>query len=182
MQTQKKNYLVIVAFALPFLLIIGIALVAYAPSWFLKTKYNFVYATCYDNFNYYDCTNHLNSTLRVEDGKLMMSKDTISNEKVSYDVRLFIHDTQNNESREIPVAEAQKINLNGLITSADGVSVEGVFDRNYEFIFFFGGGSSRYGYYLTKGKLSRKLNLINEERYSYYRNNFKFIGWVDPIL
>jgi hypothetical protein len=52
------------------------------------------------------------------------------------------------------------------------------YDRSYggDF-FFFGGSSSGFGYYLTKGNLKRKINAITSGD-NYYNNDIKFIGWV----
>jgi hypothetical protein len=59
------------------------------------------------------------------------------------------------------------------------VTVVGDYDRNYSGdFFFFGGGSSGFAYYLTKGNLKSKINYISSGG-NYYRNdNIKFIGWV----
>ncbi|MBI2097961.1 MAG: hypothetical protein HYT46_03455 [Candidatus Vogelbacteria bacterium] len=180
----KNNIAVILAFTIPILLVIGIALSVYWPS-FLSTDYDFVYATCDNNgvnrygnsFTYpRDCNSYLNRLYKVENGKLtaQLSADE------SYVTHLFLHDSQKNEGREIALAEAQALKLNGLITSPDGVSVENVYGRDVDFFPFFG-GSSRSGYYLTKGNKRQKLNLVGEdERNYYYRDNFKFIGWVIP--
>ena len=188
----KKHAFVIVAFALPILLIVGIALSIYLPSAFLSTDYDFVYATCdagrNDYYDRYDCDLYLDRLYAVENGRLIKQdipdaqdtdKDGTPDVEEGYITRLFLHDTESNTSTEITFEEAQEIELSGLITSPDGVSVEGIYSRSAEFFPLFG-GSSQYGYYLTKGDKHTKLNLINEENNYYYRNNFKFIGWIVP--
>lgn len=196
-QFIKNNITVILAFALPILLVIGIALSTYLPGLFLSTKYNFIYATCdreVDSYYFsYDCANYLNGRYKVENGRLTTieipplsppksGRPTLDdyNEHISMTpvARLFLHNSKNNEGREITLAEVQKFSLNGLITSPDGVSVENSYDRGAGFFPFFD-DSSQYGYYLTKGSRRQKLNLVGEdERNYYYRDNFKFIGWV----
>src|SRR3989344_1030921 len=174
----KNNITVILAFILPILLVIGIALSAYWPS-FLSTDYDFVYATCDDGPRTYpdNCDTYLDSLYRVENGKLIAG---IINPTDKHPIpHLFLHDTKNNESREVYLAEATGFHLSELLTSPDGVSVENAYDRSADFFPFFG-GSSQYGYYLTKGSKRQKLNLVGEnERNYYYRDNFKFIGWVE---
>ena len=72
--------------------------------------------------------------------------------------------------------------LSNLLTSPDGVTVSNnrSYNGGYDLFIFGGGGYSSYGYYLTKGKSKRKLNLINDTDRYYYSNNFQFLGWVLP--
>ena len=187
----KEHFIVILAFMLPLLLIVGLAVSTYIPSLLLSTKYDFVYATCGDGTNYYyeyRCEMYLNSLYTVENGKLLLrdvdpaqdsDNDKTPDVAENYVTRLFLHDTQTNEGREITLNEAQSLDLNKLITSPDGVSVESVYNDSVDFFIFFD-GSSNYGYYLTKGRKKSKLNLVNDDDRYYYRDNFKFIGWVIP--
>lgn len=192
MEFIKKHFIMILAFTLPLLLIIGLAASTYIPSLLLSTQYNFVYATCGDGSNYYyehsNCDVYLNSLYMVENDKLLLrtvdpaqdsDNDKIPDIAENYVTRLFLHDTQTNEGREITLNEAQSLNLNVLITSPDGVSVESIYNDSVDFFIFFD-GSSQYGYYLTKGGKKSKLNLVNGTDRYYYRDNFKFIGWVIP--
>ena len=148
-----------------------------------------------DGRNYYYpyyCNNYLQKRYSVADNKLVVNpvdlaqdsnKDGVPdyNKNYDYTARIFLHDTKKNESREITLAETQTLSLNSLLTSPDGVTVSSHYDRNgSDFFFIFGGGSSSYGYYLTKGKSRSKINLINSTDQYYYRNNFQFVGWVLP--
>lgn len=186
----KRNFAILLAFLLPVALIATIALSTYLPSLFLSTKYNFVYSSCVEGPNYYPywCGNYLQTRYAVVNNKLVVNtidpaqdsdQDGIPDIKENYSTRIFLHDTEKNESREITLEEAQALTLNGLLTSPDGVTVSSDYDRGGEFFPFFSGGSS-YGHYLTKGKSHRKLNLINGDERYYYRGNFQFIGWVLP--
>ncbi len=187
----KRNFAILLAFILPIGLIGAFALSTYLPALFLSTRYDFIYATCADGTNYpYRCNDYLQKRYSVENGKLVirsvdMSRDIDKNGvpdyTENYSGRIFLHDTQKNESREITPEEAQAMTLNGLLTSPDGITVSSYYDRNNGEIFFpFGGGSSSYGYYLMKGRSRMKINLINSSDRYYYQNNFEFIGWILP--
>lgn len=183
----KKNFAIVLAFVLPVALIAIIALSAYFPSFFLSTDYNFVYSVCTEGNSYsYRCYKYPQKRYSVVNNKLVVhgidptldsDKDGIPDINENYNIRLFLHNTEKNESREITIAEAQTLNLSNLLTSPDGVTVSSHYDRGGDL--FFGIGSS-YGYYLTKGKSRSKLNLINSDDPYYYRDNFQFIGWVLP--
>ncbi len=186
----KQNLTLVVAFSLPVLLIIIVALSAYLPSLFPSTNYNFVYSACTDGTNYYNynCNNYLHNRLVVVNGKLLVNdinptldsdNDGIPDINENYHERIFLHDTEKNESREITMEEARSLSLNNLVTSPDGVSVSSDYSRGAEFLFLFDGGSSS-GYYLMKGNSKSKLNLINNNDRYYYQDNFQFIGWVLP--
>lgn len=191
MEFLKKNFAILLAFILPIVLIVVVALSTYLPSLFLSTNYNFIYTSCTDGINYhysYNCDNYLQKRYSVVGNKLVVNnidptwdsdRDKIPDINESYGARIFLHDTAKNESREITLEEAQTLTLNSLITSPDGITVSSHYDRNRgEFFFIFGGGSSSYGYYLTKGKIKSKLNLINNTDQYYYQNNFQFVGWI----
>lgn len=188
----KKNFSVLLAFVLPVLLIVIVALSTYIPSMFVSTKYNFVYVSCDNLGGYYPyrCDTFLQKRYTVVDGKFAVNpvdmtkyleKGGVVDPKGQYDARIFLHDTEKNESREISLTEAQTLALSGLVTSPDGITVSSNYSRNGgDFLFPFGGGSSSYGYYLTKGSGKRKINLINSSDQYYYQNNFQFVGWVLP--
>lgn len=193
MEFVKKNFALLFAFLLPIVLIVVIALSTYLPSISLSTSYNFVYISCVDGTNYhysYNCNNYLQKRYSVVGNRLVMNdidptldsdNDKIPDIKENYTARIFLHDTEKNESREITLEEAQALTVKNLMTSPDGVTVSSHYDRNGgDFFFIFGGGSSSYGYYLTKGKSRDKLNLINDTDQYYYRDNFQFVGWVLP--
>ncbi len=194
----KKNFAVLLAFVLPIVLIVVVALSAYLPSLFLSTHYNFLYTICADGSSYnsypYYCENYLQKKYSVFNNKLIelpvdMTVDTnrdgipdFNDFNGKYVARIFLHDTKKNESREITFAEAKLLTLNNLLTSPDGVTVSSnsSYSGGGDFFFLFGGGRSSYGYYLTKGKSKSKLNLVNSSDQYYYQNNFQFLGWVLP--
>lgn len=191
----KKNFAVLLAFVLPILLIVIVALSTYLPSLFLSTSYNFVYTACTDGRDYYYpyyCDTYLQKRYSVVNNKLVeypvdltidSNKDGVPDFNGKYTARIFLHDTKKNESREITLEEAKLLTLNNLLTSPDGVTVLSNYSYSGggDFFFLFGGGGrENYGYYLTKGKSKSKLNLINNSDRYYYQNNFQFLGWVLP--
>jgi len=184
----KKNITLVLAFALPIILIAVVALVAYVPSMFFNSNYNFIYATCgNENYYSYKCDSYLQKLYSVVNGKLTVNQVALNIDldhdgeidfDKNYSTHIFFHDVKKNVSREITLQEAQKFSLNGLITDPDGVNVSGQYDGGTD-VFPFYNGHSSYNYYLEKNKSKKRLNLINSnERYSYYERNFYFIGWV----
>ena len=175
----KKNFVVLLAFLLPLVLIVVIALSVYLPSLKVSTDYDFVYVACFNGVGYYPhlCDkNYLKKRYAVVADKLVVDSD--SNEEG--DDRLFRHDTEKNESREITLVEAQRMTFNNLLTSPDGVTISSGYNRRDGVFFPFDGGFSSYDYYLTKGKSRKKIKLIGDDDQYYYQNNFQFIGWVLP--
>lgn len=183
----KKNLIVLLAFVLPIALLLIVVLSIYMPSFFLSTDYDFLYTSCSSNNNYSNrCGNYLQGHYFIVDNKLAISdinptqdsdKNGVLDINENYVMHLFLHDTKNNESREVTLKEAQTFTLNHLITSPDGVSVSDHYQSGSDFSIF-GRSSSNYGYYLSKGGSKKKLHLINSNDRYYYRSNFEFIGWV----
>ena len=186
----KKNFALVLAFVLPIALIVIVALSTYLPSLFLTTNYDFIYTSCTNGTTYYayQCDSYLQKRYSVVNKKIVvnqvdltqdLNKNGVPDTNEKYTDRIFFHDTKKNESREITLEEAQAMTLDSLLTSPDGVTVSGYYNRGGDF-FIFGGGSSSYGYYLMKGNSRSKLNLINTTDQYYYQNNFQFMGWVLP--
>ena len=187
-QTSGKPILIGIAFLLPLFFIAVVFVTSTIPSVRLTTDFDFVYATCSGgNTPYnYNCGNYLNILFVVENRALKVKpvppdldsdRDTIPDVDENYRTRLFFHDTDLNESREITLTEAQDFSLSGLATSPDGVSVELENSRHVGFFLFFDTRSTSE-YFLTKGNVQQELNVIsNNERY-YYGDDFLFLGWV----
>jgi len=187
----RENWAIIVAFLLPCALITLVALSVYLPAFFLKTNYNFLYATCTDRAGYrsYNCADYIQQRYSVVNTKLVVNpvdftarKDYINrpDSHENYNPRIFVHNTEKNESREITLSDAQRYTLNNLLTSPDGVTVSGDYNSSNSGQFFiFGGRSSSYAYYLMKGGSRTKINIINDGD-RYYNNDFNFIGWEIP--
>src|SRR5258705_4715180 len=116
----KKNFAILLAFALPLVLILIVTFGIYLPSLFVSTYYNFVYVSCANNNYYpydYNCANYSQKRYSVVNNRLVMNpvdttidlnKDGIPDyTQSSNNARIFLHDTQKNESREISLAEAE---------------------------------------------------------------------------
>jgi hypothetical protein len=185
-QFIKENLVLVLAFGLPILLILIVAITTYAPSWLVSTNYDFIYATCSDPKGYnYNCENYADKTYKVVGSKLVLipidpnidsNQNGVKDATEGYTLRIFLHDTKKNESREITLSEAEGMTLSSLLTSPDGVTVSSGYSERSGFFIFDGG--SDYGYYLMKGRSKKKLDLINQLDQYYYQGNFKFIGWV----
>ncbi|HEY4476381.1 MAG TPA: hypothetical protein VJB69_00085 [Candidatus Paceibacterota bacterium] len=183
----KRNFAVLLAFVLPIILIVIVAISIYFPVLFFSTRYDFIYSSCNGGnyYPYYECNNYFQQHYSVVGGKLVVNPVILPTIDLSsppsinnYIARVFLHDTEKNESREITLAEAQSLTLDSLLTSPDGTTVTNKYDSGTDFFLF--GRSSSSGYYLTKGRSRSKLNLINDDDRYYYPDNFWFIGWVLP--
>lgn len=186
-EPKNKPILIGIAFLLPLVFVAIAFFSSYIPSISLSTDFNFVYATCSERAspNYYNCNNFLNARYNVENGIVQelpippehdSDNDDIPDIDENYRIRLFVHDTELDESREVTLEEAQQLNIRDLITSPDNVALEWEYSRRNGLFFF--RGSSDYGYYLTKGNARKRMNLINDGGRYYYRNDFEFLGWI----
>lgn len=186
--SSGKPILIGIAFLLPLFFIAVVFFTSYIPSVRLSTEYDFIYATCSEGNNPYsfNCSNYLNNLYAVNDQELTVEivppnldsdRDLIPDVDENYRTRLFIHDTDLNESREITLVEAQNFSLRELITSPDDVAVEWQTSRSNGFFLFYD-TRSRNGYYLTKGNAKQELNIIGSSERNYYRDDFLFLGWV----
>lgn len=198
MEFFKKNFVLLLAFALPIILIAGVALSVHLSSLKPTTTYNFVYTTCTDGTNYtssYYCDTYLQKRYSVAKNKIVVNEvassteinnskeklsEAVPEEERDYTARLFLHDSTTNVSREITLSEAEELSLSSLLTSPDGFTISSDYDRSGGgALFIFGGGYSSFGYYLKKGDDRKHLNLVNNNG-NYYEDNFHFIGWVLP--
>ncbi|MBI4086953.1 hypothetical protein HY416_03150 [Candidatus Kaiserbacteria bacterium] len=183
----KGNFAVFLAFLLPLVLVAVVVIGTYLPSAFISTDYDFVYASCSQGQSYsYGCGGYLQKYFPVVNNKLVrvpvepekdFDGDGTLDADEQYIVHFFLHDTEKNESHEITEQQAMSFSLNSLLTSPDGITVSNGYDRQADFFFLFGGGSS-YGQYLTKGNSRKKLNLVDSGNRYYYQDDFHFVGWV----
>lgn len=186
----KKNLILLLAFALPIIFVVGVAVSVELSDRQPTTSYNFVYATCSDSYSPY-CNNYLQKRFSVIDDKITVNeiatstltdfKEPMPENFNNYMPRLFLYDVQTKDSREITLTEAENLSLSGLLTSPDGYTISGEYTRNGGDAFFVFGGYSSYGYYLKKGDEKKRLNLINDNG-NYYEDNFRLIGWVLPVV
>jgi hypothetical protein len=171
----RGNSALVIAFALPILLILIVTVTTYLPSLLLTTKYNFLYATCIPNNSTYSyaCDTSTYPRYIVQNKKIVESGTKPNNTNTS---RIFYHDTKSNTSREISPEDAKRLTVDEKLTSPDNVTVTDHYQSGVSVFPFFDSNSS-YGYYLTNGANKRKLNLISDTN-TYYRSDFQFLGWI----
>jgi hypothetical protein len=182
MKDLKKHLPLIIAFALPFIFIMVVALSVYIPNLSVKTDYSFMYAVCdRTSFNNY-CHNYLQQRYKVQDNALQVqtltpdSYESITKEELNnqFAARLYVHNTQTNESREITLDEAKTLSLNTLSTSPDGFTIDDRYSGSIDVFPFFGSGGNR-GIFLTQGSKRKKMHVVDGDQY-YAR--FTFLGWL----
>ncbi len=187
----RQNLTLVLAFTLPLLLIFFITITTYVPSLLLSTQYDFIYVVCDKNLDdyYYNCEEYLAERYSVLNGYLVQNELDIMADRNAdgepdyisdFSNRIFLHDTETNVSREITLAEVSLLPLSELLTSPDDVTVSSHYSGGMNGFFPFDGGSSSFGYYLTKGSRQSRLDLINAPNQYYYQYNFRFIGWILP--
>ena len=185
---SRQNLLLAIAFALPLLFIVTAVVVSYLPAATLDPQYSFVYASCSQGSPpyYYNCGTHLKNRYVVEDSVLVEKEipeeldsdgDGVLDVNENYVTRLFLHDSTLNQSNEITAVEASALTLDAKITAPDGIAMEWEYSRGGNFFPFFS-GPSRYGYYLTRGNVRDRVNLVGDGERSYYRDDIMFLGWV----
>ena len=171
---MHKHTQLILAFAIPILFIIGVAVVVMAPQAPVETSYNFIYATCDSPGGY--CAEELYGQFEVHDGKFVTGEEYTGVSK-EISARIYLHNTTTNVSEEITVKDAQTLSLSALTTSPDGVTFDFQYNRSPD-VFPFYGGQRSYDYVLSKGKADTKLNLVGDDTNYWHRENIEFIGWV----
>ncbi len=142
----------------------------YLPGMFINPEHDFIYASGDDyNIRYlYD----------VVDGKLV-KKEYPDNRYRDYPLKepkLYYHDVESDQSREITFEEAAAYTLDSSLQSPDGFTVERGRGGGSIFSELFYSSSSRGNMYLVGDKVSKKINLKLSGRDYYY--NFTFLGWV----
>jgi hypothetical protein len=191
---MKNKTLTIIAFTVPLLLVVIVALAVYWPTTKVTTDYQFLYTKCDDNgrisIRYYSCSEYMRLRYVIEDNQLILKDVPMPSEYKSYyetngeflsqiNGRLFIYDPVKKASKEITLQEAQSYQYYNLATSPDGVEIKVLSESSRGFFLFYDGGS--YDVYLTKGNDKTDLNIFPEDYYDYYYvpDIFRFIGWVE---
>lgn len=172
---SKKNLPLLVALAIPLLMVLGLAAAVYLPSLGKSPTYNFLYVSgsgvAYPGYKDY--------VYAVKDGRLVKQVLAPTDSPPYYKVQpeesqLYIYDVKTNLSHEISFEEAAKLNLDPSNESPDGYQVA---RGGYTGGFLFFDGRSDYEHWYLKGhNRSRQLNLKLVG--SGYYDNFKFLGWI----
>ncbi len=170
---NKKNLPLIAGLSIPVLMMALVAISIYIPRMFApKAKTDFVYCIGgYGAQNYYSIQNGV-----------ITQRELLPHEKANkMSMSLYLHDMPANVSREISLAEAQKMKLDSREMSPEGFAVlGGVNDYGLMSWMFFGGGGDRLGMYLAGHNSSQKLKLAGSGQGSlYYYKTPHFLGWVE---
>jgi hypothetical protein len=186
----RQHSSLVIGVSLPLVLVLFLLGSIYAPSLFVKPKYDFIYAGCAEvlNTSYQDaCDGRYSTTTRyvVENGNLVKKEHP---QNINYygdttytsaDIRIYYHDTKKNENRELTFGEAQKLVLDGRTVAPDGFSLSESRDSGGGFFPFFYDSYRDYAYVLKKGSAQRKVDLVfDSSRYYYWNKDFHFVGWV----
>ncbi len=176
-----KNYLVVIALALPFLFVIGVAAVVSLQTSSVNTNYNFVYATCDYSITRSACVN-LSERYVVNDGIIEIRPmyenfGTTTREVSDVSTRLFMHQMPENISREVALQDLQQYEISTLLQSPDGFEIVGR-RHGSQGVFPLFSTPTYHGYYLTNTVGQRKLNLSSQVDERYYFSNFHFVGWI----
>lgn len=169
MEFIKKNIDLVIAAAIPIIMIILIAASIYLPRFFVKPAFNFLYISPNDSYNqnYYT----------VQNGKIILVPNTKWQRGIPMSVvKLYIYDVAKDTAQEISLAEAQNLNLDPRNVSPDGFEIVNGSKSSYIFPFFFVSNTNYHTYYLKGHNLSKKLNLQLNDNSGY--DEFRFIGWI----
>lgn len=179
-EVLKKNITLVIALAIPALMVIFVAASIYLPGLFVKPKTDFLYAVG-DTY----CSGV--QMYKVEGGKI--KKLDIPTTDASggirpypieknvpapgcKDTKLYYYDVVKNEGREISLGDAEKLKLDGSAESPDGFEVvQGSSGDGFPF-----GTSVDYKKRYLKGhNLGKELNILLTEQQAF---SFQFVGWV----
>lgn len=178
---MRKNITLIIAIALPLLMVLFIIGSVYIPRMFVNPQYSFVYSTDGYYYNSYE----IRVQYSVTDGKLTEKalpsrldyngKPILENRP---EVKFFFYDIVKDSAREISFEEAQKFTLNPESRSPDGYILDTSYGNDGIFELF-GSRSSNNGWYISKGMGSKKLTMMTSYGNNYYSyDQFRFLGWV----
>jgi len=167
MARPSPNISLIIGLAIPFLMIILVALSIYVPAIFSpQPQYNFLYVTGDDYWN--------GRQYVVQSGKLIEREIVYRDNYIPQVARIFIHNVAANENQEISFEDAQKLFLNPNSKSPDGWEVVSGGDSGGFFLFSYSSGDYN-SMYLQGHNTSKKLNLQQDS--SHYRAHF--LGWIN---
>ena len=171
----KKNLPLIVALAIPVLMILGLAAAIYLPGLGKSPAYDFVYISGsgvqYPSYQGYDYV--------VKDGHLVKADRPVNNSLLPFykdqadEQQLYFYDVKAGASRELSFEEASKLHLDPATQSPDGYEVS---RGGYSGGFLFFDGRSDYDHWYLRGH--NRNRLLNLKLIGSYYDNFKFLGWV----
>ncbi len=174
---EKKNIPLIIALAIPVLMIALVAAFIYLPGIGQKPKYNFLYAT---GINIYSLSSDINGSYNVESGHITYHQPQRQPNPIQpfyksdvAEPHFYLYNVTKGTAEELTFDQAKTYSLDPANVSEDGYTVQ---RGNGGGDFIFGGGGSDYNNWYIKGhNRSTKLNLKSSSL-DYY--NFQFLGWI----
>jgi hypothetical protein len=185
---MKKHLPLIIGLAVPFLMILFVAVSIYVPSWFANPQYSFIYSVK-DNYDGYGDTYSVKNGVVVKETVPYPTSTTPyygypNNKYPETKVYLYKYDRETNTTKEISYEDAQKLKLITNRESPDGYVLEqGTSDSGIFEIFGGYDANNPPDWFLRKGAMNKRVTLqfptAIDTRYYYYNNNFKFLGWIE---
>ncbi len=168
---NKKNLPLIAGLSIPVVMMVLVAMSIYIPGMFApKAKTDFVYS-----IGGYGAENDYSIRNGVFTVRELLPHETPN--KLSG--RFYFHDMPANASREISLAEVQKMKLDSREMSPEGYTVRSGANDAGIMSWMFGIGEWM-GMYLVGHKSSQKLKLAGEGHGTYYYYKYPhFVGWVE---
>ncbi len=190
MQAVKSNIPLVIGLLLPVLMILFVAGSIYLPSLGEKAQpqYDFLYGvdTSYGAPGTYQYFVRGGKLMREENPEYMLNEPGSTRPipakplKAPVDnARLYVHNVQTNESREITFEEAELLSLDYSMKSPDGFEMRQNHGGGSMFTEMFGGyrGNDYGKRYLIGNGSSVELNLKGSTE-PYFYTPFQFFGWV----
>ena len=173
---NKKNLPLLVALAIPVVMIIAVALAIYLPGIGKHPKYNFLYMTGNGGYGYPGAEYMVSGGHLVRNDFSTLTPPrypTPEFKNLPDNTRFYLYDIVKNSATEITFLDAQKYTLDPSNISPDGYVVE---RGNGGGGFPFGGGGDYNTWFIKGYNRSSKLNLklTNQDYY-----NFQFLGWTE---
>ena len=183
----KHNLSLVVALAIPVLMIVLVAGAIYLPRlWAPAPQYDFLYAVgSYPAYVVPEESKYIEHTYVVSGGRLTRQSRELAQNTLGLayplwrsderqEPRFYVHDAATNTSRELTDDEAGALHLEAEKESPDGFElVRGSASGGFP---FFDDGGDYDTYYLRGHSVSRELNVKTGS--STFADGFTFIGWV----
>lgn len=153
--------------AIPAAIILIVALFTYIPRLLASPDYDFVYASC----DTYSCSGN---RYVVRNNTIESRQPNTENEYgYSSDRVLYYHDTSENSSREISLADAQQYSIDSNTRSPDGYKLERSNSSSGFFLLWYDEDNE---WELVNGSQKKTVDLERSSR--YYYDDVEFVGWV----
>ncbi len=186
---KKENITLLVALAIPVLMVIFIVAAIFIPRQFIKPAYSFIYALGPYPSYAEDIGPSPNSAVKERicdvhyfsvEGETLTEKTTREERfdctyREGFEVpKFYIYDNESGQSRELNREELKSLKLDSNLKSADGFRVEHYYsNENISTALFGGTTSDRDSVYMKGEVVSKKLDIQWDGR-----QVFNFVAWV----